>query len=72
MKEYKERGRRGKVKMSQANGKALVKTGRTIDEPSREPGAAQCGWDTREQWGEGKTKLKAEAGARLSRAHAPC
>lgn len=26
--------------MSQANGKALVKTGRTIDEPSREPGAA--------------------------------
>ena len=72
MKEYKERGRRGKRKMSQANRKAPVKTGGTTDEPSREPGAAQRGWDTRQQWGEGKTKLKAEARARLSRAHAPC
>lgn len=35
------------MKMSQANGKAIVKTGRTIDEPSREPGAAQWGWNTR-------------------------
>lgn len=47
VKEYKKRGRRGKMKMSQANGKAIVKTGRTIDEPSREPGAAQWGWNTR-------------------------
>ena len=56
------------MKMSQANRKAPVKTGGTTDEPSREPGAAQRGWDTRQQWGEGKTKLKAEARARLSRA----
>lgn len=46
----KERGRRGEMKMPQANGKVLVKTGRTIDEPSREPGAAQFGWNTRYQW----------------------
>lgn len=46
------------MKIIPTNGKALVKTGRTIDEPSREPGAAQCGWDTREQWGEEEDKAE--------------
>ena len=61
--EQKKTGSRGEMKMPQANGKVLVKTGRTIDQPSREPGAAQCGWNTRYQRWVGKTKLKAKAGS---------
>ena len=41
---------RGRMKIFQANGRAVVKTERTVTEPSREPRAAQYGWNTRCEW----------------------
>ena len=50
VKEYKERRMRGRRKIFQANGRALVKTERTVKEPSRAARAAQYGWNTRCEW----------------------